>query len=245
MKYKVGDRVRMSGGDVVTIKELFTILYTNMFWAREVEHVFLIRDISQLIISEITDELIDRFKKEKIAWHFKSKEDYEKALDILAKKNIIFSNGNVGNEYFDIYKDFCISYWGGLGYGDLGYHKSKGYEIIEIMKPVYVPSISRFIFDNFITADRPQYRGIDCEVMYQKFKNVVDLEEKVRNQKVEIKNLHNKIEEMQKTLSYEMNYGKSLAKENVALKHANSLSYAKTIVLERKLEKLRELLNED
>jgi hypothetical protein len=62
MKYKIGDIVQMSDGVVVTIKELFTIFYTEMFWAREVEHVFLIRDISHKIISD--KEQINLFEEE-------------------------------------------------------------------------------------------------------------------------------------------------------------------------------------
>ena len=223
MKYKVGDKVRMSGGDVITIERFVdTYAYHNMFVCVENNLMYFNSGISHLVISEITDELIDRFKNEKIAWHFKNREDYRKVLNILEDKGMEF------NRYFNHpellftteMKDFNIRYVPeGLTYDNYLYLKEIGYEIIEIMNPVYVPSITRFIFDNFIAP--PQYKGYDCEVLFQQYmqqKKIPDLEKKVENQKVEIKNLHNKINEFQNVLTFEMSYSKTLAKENDELK---------------------------
>ena len=145
--------------------------------------------------------MIDRFKKEKIAWHFKSKEDYVKVLEILEKYGITFNNNKNGaKDYFDIYEEFGIAYYGGFGFSCLDYFKSNGYEIIEIMNPVYVPM--RIEIDlvngtmkkdgvdiwcqpklvNGWTELHTQYKGIDCELMYQEY-------QKVRAEKIEIEKL--------------------------------------------------------
>ena len=193
MKYKVGDRVRLKNGLVCTISSYYAELGCQFpdafickgeYGGKDIAPVRL-KDISHLVISDITDEMINRFKKEKIAWHFKSEQDYEKTLDILYNKELKFSFTKWR------FADNCINYDEHSLYREnLEFYKSDGYEIIEIMNPVYVPSITRFIFDNFIAP--PQYKGIDCEVMFQQYmqqKKIPDLEKKVENQRNEIQRL--------------------------------------------------------
>lgn len=240
MKYKVGDRVRMADNvfyikkdDVCTIKRIDDDLF---YFLDEEENVGMTKGMfSHLVISEITDEMINRFKNEKIAWHFKKKEDYEKTLDILYSKGVVYKSQRW------LFNYNCIQYnfeQEGLERQNIGHFKKEEFEIIEIMNPVYVHSnlkideewididVVRYVENNLWTQYKDYkkqyyYKNQNVEVMFQQYmqqKKIPDLEKKVENQKVEIKNLHNKIDELQKTLTYEMSYSKTLAKENYELK---------------------------
>ena len=229
MKYKVGDRVRMADNlfdikkdDVCTIKRIDDDLF---YFLDKEENVGMTKGIfSHLVISEITDELIDRFKKEKIAWYFKSKEDYGKILDILEDKGIEFTRWeNFPIRRFDTHKVFCISVEKGVQFlisNGFDFFKNKGYEIIEIMNPVYVP-INLKIDDEWIDIDvvryvennlEPQYKDYkkqyyyknqNVEEMFQQYmqqKKIPDLDKKVENQRNEIVRLNQRIEQYQKQI---------------------------------------------
>ena len=200
MKYKVGDKFRMVNGGIAKVEGARYDVY-KVIDDGGVNYVTSAY-ISHLVISEITDELIDRFKKEKIAWHFDDKYSYHKALQILEKEGITFNEKNECKEYFDIYEKFGIAYHGGFGFGDLEYFKSKGYEIIEIMNPVYVNTLTVTFQPLEFTYART-YKGIDCEAMFQQYmqqKKIPDLEKKVENQRKEIVRLNQRIEQYQEQM---------------------------------------------
>ena len=147
MKYKVGDRVRLKNGLVCTISSYYAELGCQFpdafickgeYGGKDIAPVRL-KDISHLVISDITDEMINRFKKEKIAWHFKNKEDYSKMLYLLSNKGIGFHFAvDSPEEFFDKKKDFCLTFYSlklHLQYGGLDGYVKDGYEIIEIMNP--------------------------------------------------------------------------------------------------------------
>ena len=214
MKYKVGDKFRMVDGGIASVEGARCDVYKVIDdgGVNYVTNAY----ISHLVISEITDELIDRLKNEKIAWHFKSNEDYVKVLKMLEDKGMDF------NRYFshpellfaNDMEDFAIRYSScSLTYDDYSYLKERGYEIIEIMKPVYVPKklvidqvngdikvhgYSLKIINDIFYADGLRleyqdgklcYKGIDCEVLFQQYmqqKKIPDLEKKVENQRKEV-----------------------------------------------------------
>jgi hypothetical protein len=270
MKYKVGDRVRLDSGELVDIRKIGLTDEVYGGVANESYGLYFLKsEISHIIISEITDELIDRFKKEKIAWHFKNKEDYSKMLYLLSNKGIGFHFAvDSPEEFFDKKKDFCLNLYSlklHLQYGGLDYHVKDGFEIIEIMKPVYVP-INLKIDDEWIDIDvirfvennlEPQYKDYkkqyyyknqNIEVMFQQYrqqKKIPDLEKKIENQKVEIKNLHNKIDEMQKTLTYEMSYSKTLSNENIELKFVKEKMLKDLDKMTFQLGRIAGILDED
>lgn len=195
MKYKVGDRVRMNDGDLVEIKHLIVLLAFPQQDAYIIENLttshgeFIVSgySIQNLVISDITDELIDRFKNEKIAWHFKKKEDYVKVLDMLEDKGMEFNRYENHPEllFTTEMKDFNIRYDSYcLSYEDYLFFKEAKYEIIEIMNPIYVPLddvIEQEVYGMRYNDDvrlksgiiKPMYKDIDCEVMFQQYgKNV-------------------------------------------------------------------------
>ena len=224
MKYKVGDKVRMGGGDVITIERFVdTYAFHNMFVCVENNLMYFNSGISHLVISEITDELIDRFKKEKTAWHFKSKEDYMNTLDILESKSIKFTYLKIDdlNYIFSREEEFCIVfslYNNRLGYCNKKYFKENGYEIIEIMNPVYVPKklvidqvngdikvhgYSLKIINDIFYADGLRleyqdgklcYKGIDCEVLFQGYQTKQLFEKKFKEQQDDINTLHYRLD---------------------------------------------------
>ena len=184
MKYKVGDRVRLKDGHLLYLGEQY--FHESFLVKNHIRKNYITSsEISHLVISEITDELINRFKKEKIAWHFKSEEDYGKALDILYNKELKFYFKRWEFEYD------CINYDEHSLYREnFENYKSDGYEIIEIMKPVYVPFTDFteeievngiYKYDNCLKGNvkgKPMYKGIDCEVMYQHYINIQSLGKK-------------------------------------------------------------------
>ena len=227
MKYKVGDRVRMC--DCVYIVKDCSIRQcdgANLYdlYANEFNRIFLVREdkISHLVISEITDELINRFKKEKIAWHFKNKEDYSKMLYLLSNKGIGFHFAvESPEEFFDKKKDFCLNLYSlklHLQYGGLDNHIKDGYEIIEIMNPVYVPKklvidevngdikvhgYSLKIINDIFYADGLRleyqdgklcYKGIECEVLFQGYQTMQFFEKKFKEQQDDINTLHYRLD---------------------------------------------------
>ena len=188
MKYKVGDKVRTNKGKVgIITHDWGEIEWETTDYILDDKLGVRISDISHLIISEITDEMIDRFKKEKIAWHFKSEEDYEKTLDILYNKGLTY-----GAKRWKFFKE-CISFHDEtLWRADIKFYQEEEYEIIEIMNPVYVPTPTKQeqFDENFETTDiwvetqwgkrltKPMYKGIDCELLYQHYINIKSLGEK-------------------------------------------------------------------
>lgn len=188
MKYKVGDKFRMVDGGIASVEGARCDVY-KVIEGDGVNYVTSAY-ITRQIISEITDEVIDRFKKEKIAWHFQSEQDYYKILDILKTKEIKFVGEDKPQKYFYNYEEFCIRFdyeFKRLYYAGVDFYVSEGYEIIEIMNPVYVPpkvkTIKQEVFNMIYNDDVrlesgiviPIYKGIDCELLYQHYINVQDL----------------------------------------------------------------------
>ena len=225
MKYKVGDKVRLENGVVCTISSYYAELgcqFPDAFKCKgevngnDIAPVRL-KSISHLVISEITDEFIDRFKNEKIAWHFKKKEDYEKTLDILYSKGVVYKSPRWLFNYNCIHYNFEQEW---LERQNIGYYKKEEFEIIEIMNPVYVPinlkiddewiniDVIRFVENNLWAQYKDYkkqyyYKNQNVEEMFQQYmqqNKIPDLENKVENQKEEIKNLHEKVDRINKRL---------------------------------------------
>ena len=240
MKYKVGDKFRMVNGGIAKVEgaryDVYKVIDDG--GVNYVTNAY----ISHQIISEITDELIDRFRKEKIAWHFKNKEDYSKMLYLLSNKGIGFHFAvESPEEFFDKKKDFCLNLYSlklHLQYGGLDNHIKDGYEIIEIMNPVYVPKFylpcghyeTTHVWVETSDGKRltkPMYKGIDCELLFQQYmqqKKIPDLEKKVENQRNEIQGLN---------------------KQNTELKQRNKNQKFVIVRYRELFDKISELLNED
>ena len=213
MKYKVGDKFRMVDGGIASVEGARCDIYKVIDdgGVNYVTNAY----ISHQIISEITDELIDRFKKEKIAWHFKSEEDYEKALDILYRKRIHYGLSRYGFDYN------CINYRkdeDSLYRQNIEHYQKEGYEIIEIMNPVYVPKklvidevngdikvhgYSLKIINDIFYADGLRleyqdgklcYKGIECEVLFQGYQTMQFFEKKFKEQQDDINTLHYRLD---------------------------------------------------
>ena len=209
MKYKVGDKFRMVDGGIASVEGARCDIYKVIDdgGVNYVTNAY----ISHQIISEITDELIDRFKKEKIAWHFKNKEDYEKTLDILYSKGVVYKSKRW------LFNFNCIQYYSeqeSLYRENLEYYRKEEFEIIEIINPVYVPKFD-LPCEHFETTHvwvetsdgkrltKPMYKGYDCEKMFQQYmqqKKIPDLENKVENQQKEIVRLNQRNEQYQEQM---------------------------------------------